>query len=58
VKVIDQARHDLNGVLAALPAGAPMFACVAIVTALDHLCQAAVTIDQAADQLDKANTPS
>jgi hypothetical protein len=54
VTLVDQSRHELQGVLAVLPDSAALFACIDLVTALDHLRLAAVAIDKAADQLDTA----
>lgn len=45
-------RHDLNEELQCLPAGAPLMACVDLVTALGHLKRAAVALDRATDQLE------
>lgn len=52
VNMIDLARADANKVLRALPATAPLFGCVDLVTAICHLKQASVLIDQVADLLD------
>lgn len=54
VNRIDLVRHDGNEILRQLPASAPLFAVVDLVTALGHLRQAAVLIDRVADALDIA----
>ncbi|NOP97918.1 hypothetical protein [Mycolicibacterium fortuitum] len=52
VNKVDLLRHDLNEELQGLPAGAPLMACVDLVTALGHLKRAAVALDRATDQLE------
>ena len=54
VNKVDLLRHDLNEELQALPTTAPLMAVVDLVTALGHLRQAAVLLDQANDTLESA----
>lgn len=51
VKLIDLARTEGNAVLCALPADAPLFSVVDLVSALGHLRQASVLIDSVAESL-------
>ncbi|MCF6386525.1 hypothetical protein L2K20_06040 [Mycobacterium sp. MBM] len=52
VNKVDLVRHDVNEVLSALPADAPLMAVVDVVTALNHLKRAAVALDRATDALE------
>lgn len=52
VNRIDLLRHDLNAVLGALPADAPLFACADLTTGICHLKRASVALDRAAAQLE------
>ncbi|WP_244605142.1 hypothetical protein [Mycobacterium attenuatum] len=52
VNRIDLVRHDGNEILRQLPAQAPLFAVLDVVTALGHLRQAAIALDKAAAALE------
>ncbi|OKH65398.1 hypothetical protein EB73_21905 [Mycobacterium sp. SWH-M3] len=54
VNKVDILRHDLNALLNALPADAPLLGVAGLTIGICHLKRAAVMLDRAADQLEAA----